>query len=273
MSIIQSRCSGDRNGVKGERRMTGSFKQKVRAGTDCIGVFIKTPSHHIVELLHQTGLDFAIVDAEHAPFNIETLDRMAMAARGLGFPLLLRPHTLEPALIGQCLDLGFSGVVQPHVASIGDADALLRLTRFKGGVRGFSPSTRAGDYGAMGFERYLDAADVSVTTFAQIEDAEGLAAIDSIAEVGDVDCLFVGRADLAVSLGLPNVQHSSIAEATAKIAFAGKAKRRTLGIFTGDVQEIPALKALGYSVFVCGTDQSWLLSEGRRVVRLAKGAA
>lgn len=253
--------------------MEDSFRQKVRAGRECIGAFIKTPSHHIVELLHLTGLDFAIVDAEHAPFNIETLDRMALAARGLGFPLLLRPHAMEPALIGQCLDMGFTGIVQPHVASRSDAEALLQNTRFKGGQRGFSPSTRAGDYGGMGFERYLEAADQAVTNFVQIEDTEGVAAIGQIAEVADIDCLFVGRADLAVSLGLPNAQHAGVADATAKIAGAGKAKGRTLGIFTADVQEIPALKALGFSVFVCGTDQSWLLSEGRRIVRAAKSAA
>ena len=36
--------------------------------------------------------------------------------------------------------------------------------------------------------------------------------------------------------------------------------------------EIPALRALGYSVFICGSDQSWLLGEGRRIRRVADGA-
>jgi 2-keto-3-deoxy-L-rhamnonate aldolase RhmA len=251
--------------------MSDSFRQRVRAGRNCVGAFIKTPSHHIVELLHQCGLDFAVVDAEHAPFNIETLDRMALAARGAGFPLLLRPHAMEPALISQSLDLGFAGIVQPHVANRADAEALLQKTRFKGGKRGFSPSTRAGDYGTMGFERYLTTTDETITTFTQIEDSEGVTAINDIAAVKDIDCLFVGRADLAMSLGLPNTQHAGVMDATAKIASAGKAHGRALGIFTGDTQEIPALKALGFSVFICGTDQSWLLSEGSRIVRAAKG--
>ena len=44
--------------------MHDEFRQKVRTHTDCVGAFIKTPSHQIVELLQLAGLDFAIVDAE-----------------------------------------------------------------------------------------------------------------------------------------------------------------------------------------------------------------
>ncbi len=251
--------------------MHPEFRQKVRTHTDCLGAFIKTPSHQIVELLLLAGLDFAIVDAEHAPFDLSTLDAMAGVARALNFPLLLRPHAQAPALISQGLDLGFAGIVQPHIYDRARAEALVADTHFKNGRRGFSPSTRAGNYGAMGHSAYLEAADASVVTFAQIEDAAGVSNIDDIAAVSDVDCLFVGRADLAVSLDLPSPQDPGVAAATAKVATAGKAKGRALGIFTGDVSEIPALRAQGFSVFVCGTDQSWLLKEARAVVRAANG--
>lgn len=250
--------------------MHDDFRQKIRTRTDCLGAFIKTPSHQIVELLHLAGLDFAIVDAEHAPFDMATLDAMALAGRALGFPLLLRPHAQATALISQGLDLGFTGIVQPHIYERARAEALVAETHFKGGRRGFSPSTRAGNYGAMGHTPYLEAADASVVTFAQIEDVAGVSNIDDIAGVDGIDCLFVGRADLAVSLNLPSAQDEGVAAATATIAAAGKAKGRTLGIFTGDINEIPALRAQGFSVFVCGTDQSWLLKEARAVVRAAK---
>jgi len=252
--------------------MHDEFRQKVRTHTDCLGAFIKTPSHQIVELLHLAGLDFAIVDAEHAPFDMSTLDSMALAARALGFPLLLRPHAEALSLISQGLDLGFIGIVQPHIYDRARAEALVADTHFKGGRRGFSPSTRAGEYGAMGHSPYLAAADKAVVTFAQIEDSAGVANIDDIASVEGIDCLFVGRADLAVSLNLPSAQDPGVAEATAKIAAAGKAKGRPLGIFTGDVNEIPVLRAQGFSIFVCGTDQSWLLKEARSAVRAARGS-
>ena len=253
--------------------MQDEFRQKVRTHTDCLGAFIKTPNPQIVELLHLAGLDFAIVDAEHAPFDMSMLDAMASVALALKFPLLLRPHAQAPALISQGLDMGFAGIVQPHISDRARAEALVADTHYKGGRRGFSPSTRAGNYGAMGHGPYLEAADRAVVTFAQIEDAAGIANIDDIADVDGIDCLFVGRADLAVSLNLPSPQDSGVADATSKVAAAGKAKGRALGIFTGDVNEIPSLRAQGFSIFVCGTDQSWLLKEARAVVQAARRSA
>ncbi len=105
--------------------MHPEFRQKVRTHTDCLGAFIKTPSPQIVELLHLAGLDFAIVDAEHAPFDLSMLDSMALAARALNFPLLLRPHAQAPALISQGLDMGFTGIVQPHIYVRARAEALI----------------------------------------------------------------------------------------------------------------------------------------------------
>ena len=57
------------------------FRQAVRNGTVLIGTFIKTPSHQVAEILGAGGLDFAVIDAEHAPFDPETLDRMVLAGR------------------------------------------------------------------------------------------------------------------------------------------------------------------------------------------------
>ena len=44
------------------------FVDRVRSGKFLMGTFVKTPSHHNVELLSQGGLDFVVLDAEHAPF-------------------------------------------------------------------------------------------------------------------------------------------------------------------------------------------------------------
>ena len=90
------------------------FRQAVRGGSLLRGTFIKAASHQVPELLGAAGLDFAIVDAEHAPFDAPTLDRMVAASR---MPLLVRVPELAPAPIGQALDLGAAGVVVPHVAS------------------------------------------------------------------------------------------------------------------------------------------------------------
>ena len=38
------------------------------------GIFIKTPAYEVVEILAYAGLDFGVLDAEHAPFDRGRLD-------------------------------------------------------------------------------------------------------------------------------------------------------------------------------------------------------
>jgi len=247
--------------------MTDGFRQAVRSGRTLIGVFIKTGSHQSVELVARTGMDFAIVDAEHAPFDASLLDRTALAGRAVNLPLLVRSPDLEPSFIGESFDLGFAGVLAPHVASAADAQALLDASRYDRGHRGFSPSTRAGGYGAPDARAYREAADANASVWCQIEDASALANLDAIAATQDVDCLFLGRADLSLSLGVESQSDPKVVDAVRATAEAGRRHGRTVGIYIGSPSEIPDLKALGISVFVCGSDQGWLIAEGRRVRR------
>jgi 2-keto-3-deoxy-L-rhamnonate aldolase RhmA len=242
-----------------------ALREKVRAGRPAIGVFIKTASHQVVELMGRAGLDFAIVDAEHAPFDPLTLDRMALAARAWDLPLLVRPAGSDAAFIGQALDMGFSGIVAPHVDSAQGARALADAARFDRGRRGFSPSTRAGGYGAPDARAYREGADRETSLWCQIEDASALPRLDEIAAVDEIDCIFLGRADLALSLGVDSQSDPKVVDAVRATAEAGRRAGRAVGIFVGSPQEIAPLAELGISVFVCGSDQSWLLAQGRAI--------
>lgn len=247
--------------------MRDGFRETVRSGRPLVGVFIKTASPQVVELVGRTGLDFAIADAEHAPFDPQTLDAMALAARAEDLPLLVRPPDGGASFIGQTLDMGFSGIVAPHIDSPAAADALLDAMKYGRGHRGFSPSTRAGGYGAPDVAAYRRVADQGSTAWCQIEDAAALTCLDAIAAHEEIDCLFIGRADLALSLGVDSLNDPKVADAVRLTAEAGARHGRTVGIFVTGTGEIADLRALGISVFVCGSDQSWLIGEGRRLRR------
>jgi 2-keto-3-deoxy-L-rhamnonate aldolase RhmA len=243
------------------------FRTAVRSGQVLTGTFIKTASHQVAEVLGAAGLDFVVIDAEHAPFDPTTLDRMVLAGKAASLPCLVRVPELAAAPIGQMLDLGAAGVVVPHVASAEAAERVLAAAKYGRGQRGFSPSTRAGRYGTADAAAYRAAADAGSVVWCQIEDAEALPQLDAIAAVAEIDCLFLGRADLALSLGVDSQRDPKVMEAVKATADAGRRHGRAVGIHVGDTAEIPGLLALGITVFVCGTDQAFLLSEGRRIRR------
>ncbi|HWF00147.1 MAG TPA: aldolase/citrate lyase family protein [Caulobacteraceae bacterium] len=250
----------------------GELRAAVRAGRPVLGAFVKTASHQAVELLARAGLDLVIADAEHAPLGLETLGAMALAARAWRTALLVRPVDLAPGFIGQCLDMGFSGVLAPHVDSPAAAGAVLDATRYDRGRRGFSPSTRAADYGAADAGGYRREVDQTNSVWVQIEDAAALGRLDAIAATADVDCLFIGRADLAASLGVERIDDAAVVEAVKAICAAGARAGRAVGLYVGRPEEIAPFRAMGIGVFVCGSDQSWLLAQGARV-RAAFAAA
>lgn len=229
-----------------------------------IGIFLKSPSYHNAEILGQAGVDYIVVDGEHAPFGPAALDMIAVAARSVDLPMLVRIATLDAAAINTCLDLGAQGIMVPHVRSQADAERAVAATRHGPG-RGFSPSTRAGGYGTLGARACRALAAATTTVWAQIEDREALAALDAIAAVDGVDCLFIGRADLAMSLGVDDPADPAMLDALHRVADAASRANRAAGIFVSDVREIAALKAIGYTCFVCGSDQSLLMEQAKRL--------
>lgn len=228
-----------------------------------LGAFIKSASHHVPEVLGHAGLDFAIVDAEHAPFDIGDIDHVVLGARSANLPCLVRPPDHTPGFVNRCLDLGAAGIVAPHVTDAPRASGLVAAMKYGNGQRGFSPSTRAGGFGSMVAAAYRAQADAETSLWCQIEDASALAHLDAIAKVDGVDCFFLGRADLALSLGVERTDDPKMKSAIAAIAEAAKRNSIAFGLYIGDASEISAFLPLGASVFVCGSDQSYLLAQGR----------
>lgn len=239
--------------------MTLPFRARLLAGDVLLGAWLKTPSPIVAEVLSGTALDALCLDAEHAPFDRGDLDGCVMACRGGGMPALVRVASAAPTDILNALDLGAAGVVVPHVASAADAARAAKASRFGPGGRGFAGSTRAAGYTRRSMAEHLDAAGAETAVIAQIEDAEALDVIDAIAAVEGVDCLFIGRADLAVSLGARSAADPRVIDAArAIVAAAGRAGRRT-GMFIADLSETRDWIARGVTLFLLESDQSFLL--------------
>ena len=92
----------------------------------------------------------------------------------------------------------------------------------------------------------------------QIEDLDALDRVADIAGIDGVDCLFVGRVDLAVAMG-EAVSGEAVVETVKKICGACTEAGKAIGMFTPDLAEIPMWRELGASLFLLSSDQSMLL--------------
>lgn len=221
------------------------------------GTFVKTDSPLIVEILGTTNLDFVVADAEHAPIDRIMLDRMVMAGRSVNLPVVVRLPDHAPATVLAALDLGVSGLLIPHIENAAQAKDVVSRARFRDGTRGISLSGRFAGFGGLPRDQAILQGD-AVPVLCQIECAGGLAAVEDIAAVEGVAGLFIGRSDLALSLGLADPASPQITAAAIRIATAARAAGKTAAMAVGSPAEIATFTPHGVTCFVVGSDQSLL---------------
>ncbi|MBS9722169.1 aldolase [Tianweitania sp. BSSL-BM11] len=235
-----------------------SFRQRFMAGETLVGTFVKTPTSHPIEILGNLGFDFVVIDEEHAPWDRGTIDAGLLAARASGTAGIVRVAEPTPSKILAVLDDGATGVLVPHVSSAAKATEIVQACRFRGGRRGFSNTTRAGDFGAVGVWPHVDAQDAAVTFVAMIEDPEALDEIDAIVGTDGLDGVFIGRGDLTVALGAPAMDAPEIMSACETIIAAAKKVNKPVAMMVANADDAKRFNAMGATTFIVASDQGFL---------------
>ncbi|HVZ52384.1 MAG TPA: hypothetical protein VG986_10485 [Pseudolabrys sp.] len=93
------------------------FRRRLLAGETRVGTFIKTPTGHATEILGGVGMDFVIIDQEHAPFDRGATDLALLAAHASNIAGIVRVSDRAPSKLLAALDDGAFGVLVPHILS------------------------------------------------------------------------------------------------------------------------------------------------------------
>lgn len=229
-----------------------------------IGTFVKTDSAHVVEVLGTTAMNFGVLDAEHAPYDRSGLDRMVLAGHAADLPLLVRIPDFSATWIQTVLDIDAAGILVPHVDTEEDARTVVQRARFRGGSRGFSISARFGAYGTRERGEAIARGDASVV-MCQIESAQAVDNALRIAQTDGVHALFVGRADLGMSMGIENPRDARVLDAARHAIDAALAAGKVASMNAATLEEAAGYAAWGVSCFVMGTDQALLRSAAHAI--------
>ncbi len=239
-------------------KTTPNFRDRFLSQDQMFGTFLKIPAAMPAEILGSLGFDFVVVDEEHSPFNRETTDLIILACRAVGIGSVVRVQSADPAGILSVLDCGADGILVPHVTDAKTARAIVDAARYRNGKRGFAPTTRAGTFGADGTAAHIAKQDARATVIAMIEDPEAVENIDEILAVEGLDGIFIGRGDLSVAYGDYDGSTGVVAQATARVQAAAKARGKTVAILPGSAEDAVARAEDGASVFIVSSDQGFL---------------
>jgi 4-hydroxy-2-oxoheptanedioate aldolase len=222
-------------------------------GRQTVGTWCSIPHPACVEAVAQSGFDWVVVDWQHGHFSEESLGSMIQTATVAGATPLVRVPINEAWMIQKALDLGGVGVIVPLVNSAAEAEAAARASRYPpAGVRSFGP-LRASR--AIGWEPA--AANDQVVCIVQIETAAALADVEAIAATPGVDALFVGPADLAISLGL-ELGAAELEDMLAPVHEAARRHGLPLGRHCDASEGARAGFAAGFSFIAVGGDSEFL---------------
>ncbi len=240
-------------------RTSSDFRERLRSGESLIGTFIKTPSPVVAEILALSDLDVIAIDCEHAPFGRVELDLCIAALRAADKPCLVRVADDTPTEIRNALDSGATGIIVPHVTTAAQAARIVKAAHFGDGGRGYAGSPRAAGYTTKAMAEHLADSRDQTTVVVQIEDIAALPAVADIAAVDGVDCLFVGRVDLAVALN-KGVSDANVVDAVRTVCADARDADPAIGMFTPKLDELPDWIDAGASLFLLSSDQSLLLA-------------
>ncbi|MCB1670782.1 MAG: aldolase/citrate lyase family protein [Gammaproteobacteria bacterium] len=193
--------------------------------------------------LASSGLDFILIDMEHAPFDVERLrqfllgmtDKRAILAKGNLQPDVV-PLVRIPAASGsdelvaqakQVLDVGVFGIMFPAISNRAEAELAVRATRYPQlleapdydppGLRGRNPSNAMWYWGIRDYHARADVwpldpgGELLAVLF--IESPEGVANIEEIISVPGVGGIFIGPSDLSTSMGYTSPAAPAVEEA------------------------------------------------------------
>jgi 2-keto-3-deoxy-L-rhamnonate aldolase RhmA len=242
-----------------------TLKTRMRRGDILAGTFLKTPAHDMVEVLATSGLDFICLDAEHAPFDRARMDACLAVGRAMDFPILVRVPDGTASELLKVLDSGAVGVVVPHVATPKKAADIAKWSRFGHGGRGYAGSSRWAGFATRTMPEILAQSAEETIVIGQIEEPEGVAAINQIAATDGLDGVFVGPADLAVCLGVTDMNAAPVLDAMRTVADAAKRHGIAAMTFTPNAASANALMEYGISTFFIGSDHAFALATAKQI--------
>lgn len=230
-----------------------------------LNVWMSLSDPFVAEVLGSQGWHAVTVDRQHGRTGPGNLWDLALGIAARGASPLIRISQLDVAEVAHALDAGFEGVICPMINSAEDAARLVAAASYPpAGIRSYGP-TRA----ALGQESgFLARAGSGTVTLAMVETATAIDHLDEILHVDGLSGVYIGPADLAISLGrAPALDDTSDATLTLLRDIARRAAThgKVAGVHCNSVEYARLMASCGYRLLTIGSDV--------RFLRAASGAA
>jgi 4-hydroxy-2-oxoheptanedioate aldolase len=242
------------------------LKARLRNKEAVIGCWLNLGSAVTAEIVALAGFDWVLIDLEHGAGGEQDVIAQLQAISATPTAALVRVESHDKRRIHRVLDMGAEGVICPHIDDALQAREAVDGIRYPPhGSRGVAKMVRATGFG-KDFNAYYAQSNDEILGVMQVESPEALLHLDEIAAMDGVDVLFIGPADLSMSLGIfGQFDHPLFVDAVnATVAAAERAGKAT-GILLFNPDDYARYFELGIRMIACGADATFV-AEGSRTM-------
>lgn len=191
---------------------SNSLKATLEAGDRVFGTWSMVGSPVVANVLASAGVDFVIIDLEHGPMSLETVESELYAIEALGCsPVVRLPNSTDEEIL-RTLEIGTRSLMVSHVSSASDAERIASACRYKpDGSRGLSPFTRIHGYSEVDLPSKLAEANREMLVAVLVEGKRGIENLEEIAGTPGIDLVYLGVYDLSMAAGVPGeIDHPEV---------------------------------------------------------------
>ncbi|MEJ5229958.1 MAG: aldolase/citrate lyase family protein [Pseudothermotoga sp.] len=248
-------------------------KQLLREGKHAIGIMvseIRTPG--IAQMFATAGFDFFVIDTEHSPFSLETVQDMVWAARAGGItPIVRVPTRYGHHNLSRPLDSGAEGLLVPQVETKEEVEQIVRATKFYPlGDRGMAIRRTHTDFASVKSEDFVKWMNEETLIILQIESKEAIDNLEQLIMPG-VDACLIGPNDLSQSLQVPgNTNHPLVQQYIERFVEKCLTLNIPCGIHLQSVEALVPWIRKGMKLLMCSSDINLVVDSGKRIVQEIK---
>lgn len=252
--------------------LIATLASRIKAGDCLLCAWMGGADPTNAEILVREGFDTALFDMQHGVIDVDIAVRGIALVALAGKPTLVRIPVGEFQTASRMLDAGAAAVVAPMINSAAEAQAFADFVKFPPlGKRSWGPH-RAIALCGLEPQAYLKTANAFQLAIAMIETKEALAALDDILAVKGIDGVFVGPADLSITLsnGTLNPESDEVNAALAHVVARAKAHGKFATAFGLDGAHSKKLRKMGYSLTSVTTEAALLRIGARAELAIAR---
>ncbi len=247
-----------------------NVKAKWKKGEPAFGAWLAIPSSFSAEIMANQGFDYICIDMQHGMIDYQTAVTMLQAISTTDATPFVRVPWNEPGIIMKMLDAGAMGVVIPMVNTVKEAEAAVGACRYAPiGYRSFGP-VRASIYAGSD---YFQNANDEVACMPMIETTTALENLDNILNVSGIDAVYVGPADLSITLGQPPAMDNEGAFEEARLTLAEScSKHNVVAGIHANAGLAEKHVAAGFRMVTISSDQGAMASAARQDIKVVYGS-